>query len=199
MEILPKPNDDPEFVELVNSVISGCISGDFPAKIFVVKVENWFDHKWLDFSGIGRVEFFEDFRLEIDTALDEFRQDKTTLPPFSPKRVIEEHYFVRDEKGFYSRSSRIPRVHPKKLGPSSLNLHQRIADHVESALLLWFSSNTNVNRRGSIMVYEVNGSVVNTWYAGLDKGTEWRVLKTKGITRQQITSLIRNAVTQTHA
>jgi hypothetical protein len=164
-----------------------------------VEVDNWFDHKWLDFSGIGRVGFFESFRLEIDTAHDEFRQDKTTLPPFSPKRVIEQHYFVRDQKGFYSPSTRIARVHGKELRPSSVNLHQRIVDHAESALLLWFSSNTKVNRRGSIMVYEVNGSVVNTWYAGLDKETEWRVLKTKGITRQQITSLIRNDLTQARA
>jgi hypothetical protein len=35
--------------------------------------------------------------LEIDTALDEFSQDKVTS--FTPNRVIGEYYFLRDEGG----------------------------------------------------------------------------------------------------
>jgi hypothetical protein len=87
MEILTNPNDDPQFVELVKCIISGLVSDDFPEQIFVMKIDNWFDHKWMKFSGIGSVGFFWGMNAP-DTALDEFRQDKVTFPPFNPNRVI---------------------------------------------------------------------------------------------------------------
>ena len=71
MKLLTKPNDDVQFVELVNPIISALISGSFPEEIFVMKIDNWFDHKWLKFSGIGRVRF-GDFGRDINTALDSF-------------------------------------------------------------------------------------------------------------------------------
>jgi hypothetical protein len=194
MEILTKPTDDPEFIEAVGHIVSGCITDKFPEKIFIIKIDNWFDHKWLGFSGKGRVGFgfFGDYLVDMDTALDEFRQDQMTLPPFSPKRVMEEYYFLLDDNGDYSPSTRAPRVHQKNLAPSSHNLHNRIVDHVDSAILVWFSSNTKLNRRGSIMAYEVNGSSVHAWYAGLAKEEGWRALQTKGITPEQVQSLIDN-------
>ena len=57
MEILIKQRDDPEFVELVKHVIAGCVNDEFPRTIIVIKIDNWFDHKWLGFSGKGRVGF----------------------------------------------------------------------------------------------------------------------------------------------
>src|SRR5829696_2437383 len=83
MEILTKQSDDPEFVELVKHVIAGCVHDGFPRTIIVIKIDNWFDHKWLGFSGKGRVGFgfHGDYLVDMDTALDEFRQDQITLPP----------------------------------------------------------------------------------------------------------------------
>lgn len=200
MELLTKPNDDPQFVETVSHIISGLVNDRFPDEIFVMKIDNWFDHKWLKFSGIGRVGFFWNFRLERDTALDEFWQDKITFPPFTPKRVIEEYYFLRDESGDYSPSTRAPYIHERKLAPSCKNLHNRVADFADSAVFVWFSSNTKPNRRGSIMVYEVRGSRVHTWYAGLsNEEEEWRVLRTSGITREQVQSLMAQDVPQGRA
>ena len=49
MEILTKQNDDPEFVELVKHVIAGCVNDGFPSTIIVIKIDNWFDHKWLGY------------------------------------------------------------------------------------------------------------------------------------------------------
>jgi hypothetical protein len=195
MKLLTKPNDDVQFVELVNHIISALISGSFPEEIFVMKIDNWFDHKWLKFSGIGRVRF-GDFGRDIDTALDPFWQDKITFPPFTPKRVIEEYYFLRDEDdGGYSPSTHAPHIHDRKLAPSCNNLHKRIVDFTDSAILVWFSSNTKANLRGSIMVYEVRGSGIHAWYAGLSKGEgEWRILQTKGIPREQVQSLMKQNV-----
>lgn len=76
-EILTNPSDDPQFVGLLTRIISKLVNASFPEQIFVMKIDNWFDHKWLNFSGIGSVGFFWGMNAP-DTALDEFRQDKVT-------------------------------------------------------------------------------------------------------------------------
>lgn len=193
MEILSKQNDDPEFVELVKRVIAGCIDDSFPNTIIVIQIDNWFDYKWLGFSGIGRVGFPTVVNLDVDTALDEFRQDQITLPPFSPSRVIEEYRFQREVNGEYRAHDPLPYLHQKELAPSSQNLHMRIVDRFDSADLVWFSSNTKQNLRGSVMVYEVKGREVNPWYASFAKEEQWRVLQAKGIPIDQVQSLMRKA------
>lgn len=65
-------------------------------------------------------------------------------------------------------------------------------DRMDSGILVWFSSRTKQNLRGSIMIYEVKGADVHPWYAGLAKEEQWRVLRTKGITPDQVQSLIEN-------
>ncbi len=196
LEIFTNPTDDSQFVELLKHIISHLVAEEVSEQIFVMKIDNWFDHKWLKFSGIGRVGFFEDFRLEIDTSLDEFSQDKVTFPPFTPNRVIGEYYFVRDQSGSYAPSSTAPFVHRRKLAPSSENLHKRVTDFANSALFIWVSSNTKLNRRGSIMVYEVKGSDVQTWYMGLVKEENWSISQTQGIPRDRAVSLIKLDVMQ---
>ena len=195
LQILTNTTDDPQFVELLKHVISQLVGDEFPEQIFVMKIDNWFDHKWLNFAGIGRVRF-DDFRLEIDTALDEFSQDKVTFPPFTPNRVIGEYYFLRNERGEFLPSLKAPFVHERKLAPSAENLHKRVIDFATSALFLWVSSNTKLNRRGSLMVYEVKGQDVHTWYMGLSKEDDWKIAQTKGIARDQAVSLIQQKVLQ---
>ena len=51
MDLQIQTNDDPQFVETVSHIISGLVNDSFPNEIFVIKIGNWFDHKWLKFSG----------------------------------------------------------------------------------------------------------------------------------------------------
>ena len=193
-ELFTNPTDDPPFVELARYILYECVENTLPLQVFVVKVDNWFDHKWLTFSGIGRVGFFLDFRLEKDTALDEFRQEKVTRPPFNPNRIIGEWYFLRNGAGDYEPSLAAPFVHERKLAPSAENLHKRLTQFSESAIFVWVSSNTKSNRRGSIMVYEVHDSDVHTWYASFSKGHDWELHLTKGIARERVALMVKNAV-----
>jgi len=78
MELLINESDDLEFVELVEQVISACAHQSAADQIFVVKIDNWFDRKWLGFSGRGRVWFPFVGIYDLDTALDGFRQDQIT-------------------------------------------------------------------------------------------------------------------------
>jgi hypothetical protein len=195
LEIFTNPTDDPRFLELAKHLIVQLVTQSLPDKIFVIKVDNWFDHKWLRFSGIGSVGFFWGMNAP-DTALDEFSQDKITFPPFNPKRVVGEWYFLRDASGEYLPSFGAPYVHQRKLAPSAENLHKRVTDFAESAIFIWLSSNTKSNRRGSMMVYEVAGSEVHTWYAGFAKKENWGILHTKGISREEVMLLIQPHVMQ---
>jgi hypothetical protein len=193
IEIPTNASDDAKFVELVVRLTSELVDRTSPEQIFFMKIDNWFDHKWLKFSGKGRVGFgfFGDYLIDIDTALDEFRQDQITFPPFTPKRVVEQYYFLRGNDGNYTFPKRAPLVHQRILRPSSDNLHKRVADFAGSAIFVWLSSNTKANGRGSFMVYQVQDRVVQSWYVNLTKDDgKWRLLKTKGIAPTEVQSLI---------
>jgi hypothetical protein len=183
--IPPKPADDPQFVELVCRIISGLLNANAVEEVFVVQIDNWFDHKWLNFSGKGRVRF-DDWRIDIDTALDGFHQENITFPPFTPNRVVEEYYYLRDPGGTYVASGAAPFVHSRRRAASCWNLQRRVTGFSDSAIFAWFSSNTAANRRGSVMVYKAYGRRVTTWYAAFAKTERWEILRVDGADRAQL-------------
>jgi hypothetical protein len=50
-------NDASEFLALVTRAVSGELEAEPVQEVFMIRIDNWFDHKWLNFSGIGRVPF----------------------------------------------------------------------------------------------------------------------------------------------
>ena len=188
LELSSDSNDDPEFVPLVCRVVSGELEAKAVQEVFMIRIDNWFDHKWLNFSGIGRVAYghYTGFSYDPDTSLDEFRQDKKTFPPFTPERVIREHCFVRDETGSYSLDGNAPLIHSQVRAESARNLHRRIRDFSGSALFVWFSSRTLPNRRGSLMIYRSSGGRITSWYSSFSREAAWEVVQTDGIGRKQL-------------
>ena len=49
IELLPAENDDVAFLELAQRVVNGAIAVLQVHEIYLVHVDNWFDHKWLGF------------------------------------------------------------------------------------------------------------------------------------------------------
>jgi hypothetical protein len=191
LEIPAQSNDDPQFLDLVRRAVAAELQVKAAQEAFFIRIDNWFDRKWLNFSGIGRVGFWNaGFSGISDTALDEFRQKKATFPPFSPNRVIAEHVFMRAEDGSYSVAQDAPLVHSQMRGSSCRNLHRRISNFSSSALFAWFSSKTGSNLHGSLMVYRVNGARVTCWYSSFSKEREWRLLRTEGIGRERLRAWI---------
>jgi hypothetical protein len=47
--------DDPGFIAVLNSLVQGLISNRAPEELWIIQIDNWFDHKWLRFSGMGGV------------------------------------------------------------------------------------------------------------------------------------------------
>jgi hypothetical protein len=184
--------DDSKFADTMYSIADGILAQHRPKELYVTAIDNWFDHKWLRFSGIGVVPFeFPSFMNGADAALDEFSQDKVTLPPFSPKRIIRQIYFRRDGRtSVYVKQERRTPLHKKQRESSSKNLQRRILDISDSGLFVWYSSNTLSQERASIMVYSVKNDEIETWFASFRKAAHWKLHVTKGIDRELVQDLM---------
>ena len=189
LETYAGPDDDPAFLACVDRIIAGVVERQAPEEVYVVRIGNWFDHKWLRFSGIGRVPFCG---VSIDTALDEFSHEQITFPPFTPNRVIAKHYFCRTARGDFEEASAHV-VHHSAREHSPKNLQRRVADFSRSAVFVWFSSHSAVNGRGSVMAYTVCSRHVDAWYAAFSDTASWRLARVKGISRLEIDSFLVSA------
>ena len=72
-------------------------------------------------------------------------------------------------------------MHRTTRGHSSKNLHCRVADFSQSAVFVWFSSNSAANRQGSVMAYTAFFGNVTAWYAAFRFDRTWRLGRVKGI------------------
>jgi hypothetical protein len=181
-------SDDLGFIELVRLSVSAELEAKAVHGLFLIRIDNWFDCKWRNFSGNGRVAYghYTGLSYDPDTALDAFhwKDTKSTFPPFTPNRIVSQNFYAKDENGIYLLDENGPWVHAGWRESSSANLHRRIATHNNSALFVWFSSNALVNRRGSLMIYRANGTIITSWYASFSLNGQWRIVQTEGISRQ---------------
>ena len=179
--------DNETFFTAISSLIAVLVNEKAPKHLYVVRVKKWFDHKWLNYSGIGRIRL--DFGLWRDTAIKSMWRDKLTFPPFHPKQIGTQYYWRRAIDGTYGADKKEPRwVHKRRLRSRSSNLQYRVADFTDSGLFVWFTSNTEKNMHGSVMVYIVDNGQVSGWYASFKKENAWSVDKTKGIDKKSVES-----------
>jgi hypothetical protein len=182
-----KDTDHPEFVALVETILSRLDVGYSPDQVFIIRVRGWFDHKWLNYSGRGSVPFDSPFPDHPQVALDEFFKDQITFPPFTPKRILSQERWVYNDQ---ESQNRLP--HKRRYERSAMNLHRRVKDHSKSGIYVWYSSETDKNRRGSVMVYHAHDGYVNTWYSSFLYADSWRLDQTKGIDRDFVLNNIIN-------
>lgn len=181
--------DDPYFIALLNSLVNGLVKSEMPDGLWIIHIDNWFDHKWLRFSGIGSVDFrFPAFMNRFDAALDEFFQDRVTFPPFTPNRVIGQWSFARVGDNYVEVPSRVP--HRSEKQRSKANLQTRVQDFCRSECFVWYSSNTVANGRGSVMVYNAVGDGVRCWFAAFKRHQDWKLHATKGVRREDVEELL---------
>jgi hypothetical protein len=189
-EILPGITDDNDFIKLLNSLLGKLLVQYGPKQLWIIQIDNWFDHKWLRFSGKGAVDFrFPAFMNRFDGALEEFYQDRITFPPFNPNRVQGQWSYMRQDNDY--REFPLPMLpHSADKQPTSRNLHRRIQDIVTSGCFVWYSANTLANGRASVMVYAVNGDTSECWFAAFSRDETWTLGATKGIDRAAILGLL---------
>ena len=51
INLIADQGDDATFIRTVNQIISGAVVTHRPGEFRVFKIDHWFDHKWLAFSG----------------------------------------------------------------------------------------------------------------------------------------------------
>jgi hypothetical protein len=184
--------DDSKLTDILYAIVDGILAQHQPKELYITAIDNCFDHKWLRFSGIGVVPIeFPAFMNRADAALDEFSQDKVTLPAFSPNRIIRQNYFRRDGRtSVYVKQARHTLLHKKQRESSSKNLHRRIEHISDSGLFVWYSSNTLSQERASMMVYAVKNGEIEAWFASFRRAAHWKLHFTKGIDREFIQELM---------
>jgi hypothetical protein len=183
-------SDDNDFIEKLNSMLGKLIAVNSTERLWVIQIDNWFDHKWLGFSGKGIVDFkFPEYMHRFDAALDEFYQDHVTFPPFTPNRVLNQWSFQRSGQHLIE----VPLVklpHATERRPSNSNLQRRIAKSDPASLCVWFSGNTLKNGRGSVMVYDLRSSEPTRWFVAFVRKAAWVPALTKGVSQQHVTALL---------
>jgi hypothetical protein len=131
--------DSSEFMEKVQALVIGAARDYEPARLYVIRIDNWFGPKWMHFA--GKVSVGKHFYAGIH---------KVTLhvPPFVPHRVVAERVFVGPN---YDETVARPPLHIECA--SMLALTRRITDVDKEAAFVWFSGQSEVQKRGSVMVY----------------------------------------------
>jgi hypothetical protein len=131
--------DSAEFMEKLRALVAGVARDPEPAWLYVVRIDNWFGSKWMHFAG--------KFTAGRGAAIG---VHKVTLhvPPFVPHRVVAERVFAGP---CFDGAVTTPPLHI--VCTSELALTRRIAGVDEGAAFVWFGSKSEVQKRGSIMVY----------------------------------------------
>lgn len=77
-------------------LIGGLVKEFQPKELYVCRVDNWFDSKWLNFSGktLGAVPMWK---------------KEVTIPPFHPNRIVGEALFDRQDNATEESCSYKPR------------------------------------------------------------------------------------------
>lgn len=182
-----REGDSAEFVEKVRAVAIG-VAGDYePARLYVIRIDNWFGPKWMGFAGKFSVAKGVGFGVH---------KRRLHVPPFVPQRVVAERVFVGPD---YEETVVMPPLHIDCPGKEALK--RRIEDIDKDAAFLWFSAESEEQKRGSVMVYlpmafdaavhrrgELRGC--GAFYVGYsERETGWEPAMLRGISRGEMRHL----------
>jgi len=187
--------DDNDFVHLVNVLLNGLLVQQSPEQLWVIQIDNWFDYKWLRYSGSGTAaspfpaSWNSSFMDRFASVKEQFWRDKLTFPPFTPDRVVNQWSFLHSDGGYLEAP--LPTLpHRQSRNRSHSNLNRRVEHLAKSASFVWFSGNTLKNGRGSLMVYNVGPDEPVCWFAAFVRKPGWMLEKTKGIDQERVSDLL---------
>lgn len=176
IELIPTEHDDADFLSLVQRIVNGALAELRMRELFLVHVDNWFDHKWLGWNTRWRHGQPENLR----------------VPLFNPNRVCSEKHFVQDwPSSEWSSIGLSTPLHIRQPGRPSLAMP--LARFSRSAAFVWYSGSTTTNKAGSLMLY-LSGAEDYAWYASFRKGSLWTVADGFHITRGELTQFERRGL-----
>jgi hypothetical protein len=167
LDVTSDATDDLAFVDLVAQIITGAVITHKPQSVFTFKIDHWFDHKWLAFSGkfLGAVGSW---------------RSPLTVPPFVANRVIDQIQYALDAAtSTYIPQSVGPEIHHR--GRAEENLHRFVRQVAPGSALFWYSGDTTNTGRGSLMGYIPVEADYWPWYLAFIRNGQWRIARRKGI------------------
>ena len=167
IEFIPADHDDVDFLSLAQRIMNGAVATLQIGEVFLVHVDNWFDHKWLGWGSRKR-------------------EEELRVPLFTPNRVCSEKHFVWDVQTSARQSVGLPEpLHVQQ--PGRPWLAQPLDRFSKCAAFIWYSGNSATNGVGGMMLY-VSGAKGYSWYASLRKDKEWTIGDELHITRRELLS-----------
>jgi hypothetical protein len=170
IQLISEEHDDGAFLSLAQRLVNGAITALQMHDVYLVQIDNWFDHKWLGWRSQWRQKNLEELR----------------VPMFTPNRVCSEKHlvWVADTAVWKSVGLPVP-LHVRQAGHPLLA--KRLDRFSESAAFVWYSGNTAANKIGSLMFY-LSGPDNYAWYASFKKNETWTVVDEFRITRRELMS-----------
>jgi hypothetical protein len=191
MEILAQSDDAPEFVEIVESAVSGILHRYAPVSLDLIKIDNWFGRRWLYFSGkaLGALGVW-------NVPTDRRPENLLRIPPFVPERVVSQRRFAGPQ---YREIDPGKPLH--RHVSSSVALERRAAEIEPETVLVWYSGNSKANGRGALMAYiPIDRSSYWPWYAELKCAEPWRITgEAKNIKPDQFLGLVEEGSASQHS
>ncbi|HYV92336.1 MAG TPA: hypothetical protein VE978_11150 [Chitinophagales bacterium] len=167
-------NDNPQFISNIEKIIWDRIQKWEPKDLYLTRIDNWFDDKWMKFSGTTMHE------ISIWYA-------DVTVPPFHPNRV-ESCEFYQYNNGGYVLQVLNKKLHIEQW--SQDNFKRRISGFTRNGIFFWYSGNSNSNDKGALMCYFVKDNECFTFYILLSGNKGWNVNKTNGISAKEIQDIL---------
>jgi len=179
-----QPGDSAEFMRKVQALVVGSARDYEPARLYVIRIDNWFGPKWMHFA--GKFTAGKGFAIGVHKKI-------LHVPPFVPHRAVAERVFAGSN---FDEAVIMPPLHIECT--SEMALTRRIADVDKEAAFAWFSGQSEVQKRGSIMVYLPIASTPTTshrrerrqtgaFYVGLSEHEMgWEPAMLRGISRGEV-------------
>jgi hypothetical protein len=164
--------DDTGFVDFVNQIIGGAVLRHIPSEVSIFKIDHWFDHKWLAFSGkaLGAVGVWN---------------KKLTFPPFVANRIVHQSQYQRDaSSGGYRLAASGANIHHR--GQAAKNLHRFVERIAPNSALFWYSGDTLATGRGSLMGYIPTEDGIWPWFLAFVRQDGWRIAQRKSIHEYEV-------------
>jgi hypothetical protein len=179
--------DSAEFIEKARAIAVGVARDYEPARLYIIRIDNWFGPKWMYFAG--------KFTAGKGAAIGVHRM-RLHVPPFVPHRVVAERVFLGPD---YEQTAATAPLHIEC--PSKVALRRLIADIDKDASFVWFGGESAAQRRGSMMVYPPAATDPTArrrkgpgkgeaFYMGFSQGEiGWEPAMLRGVSRSEVAHL----------
>src|SRR6202034_2537695 len=137
--VSPKKGDSGEFMQKARALAIGVARDHEPVRLYVIRIDNWFGPRWMHFA--GKFTVGNHFAAGVN-------KPRLHVPPFVPHRVMAQRVFVGPD---YEETVVAAPLHIEC--PSKQALSRRISDIDKDAAFVWFSGESEAQKRGSVMVY----------------------------------------------